>query len=251
MRVVQNKVEAAPMCPLGPVRAAAAAYGRLIDVPVSRSIRCRKVAFSAACCSKSCCKASTSPQCRCCSVLNCAGQRRTPRRACWPSGRSGSGCCRCGRSGACARTRPRLPPRSTSASASVPMACPEQVGPKRNGGERPSQTPLRRRSASRAAIQCLAGEVAQGGLVPRIECRRRRVESWLSDAQPLQVLDRSPHLAGVPRRPVVALWQTLNAGAPPHGDQLDCEMLRAVVLAQGKEPLRHCNRWKLVHGRIG
>lgn len=99
----------------------------------------------------------------------------------------------------------------------------------------------------------------------RIGCRRRRNEELeqlveaaevkvigrLSDAQPLEVLDRRPHLAGVPRRPVVALRQPLNPGAPSHGDQLDREMLRAVVLAQGQEPLRQGNRWKLVHARIG
>ena len=56
---------------------------------------------------------------------------------------------------------------------------------------------------------------------------RRGAAEWRSHA----ALDRGPHLAGVPRRLVVALGRPRNAGAPPHGDQLDREMLQAVVLA--------------------
>ena len=62
----------------------------------------------------------------------------------------------------------------------------------------------------------------------------------LSNAQVLQILDCGPHLASVPRRPVVAFRQSRNTGAAAHGDQLDHQMLRAVVLAQGQEPL--CQR---------
>ena len=65
----------------------------------------------------------------------------------------------------------------------------------------------------------------------------------------LQILDRGPHLTGVPRRPVVAFRQPWNTGAAAHGDQLDHQMLRAVVLAQGQEPLRQGDRRKLVHVR--
>ena len=71
----------------------------------------------------------------------------------------------------------------------------------------------------------------------------------LSDAQVLQILDRGPHLSSVPPRPVVVLRQPRNTGAPSHGDQLDHQMLRAVVLAQGQEPLRQGDRGKLVHAR--
>ena len=67
-------------------------------------------------------------------------------------------------------------------------------------------------------------------------------EPGLSDPQVLQILDRGPHLASVPRRPVVAFGQPLNTGAAAHGDQLDHQMLRAVVLAQGQEPLRQEDR---------
>ena len=251
------------MCPLGPVRAAAAVYGRLVDVPVSCSIRCRKVAFSAACRSKSCCKASTLPQCRCCSVLNCAenverlgvrvgragdlvqvvadagevaralaldlgcgGPRRRPRPCQWPA-RSRSGRKEMEERGHLRRPFGTDPPPERPSSAWRARW--------RRGVSAEDRLP--------ATSWRGAGATGRGG---RTQCI-----GHLSDAQPLQVLDRSPHLAGVPRRPVVALRQTLNAGAPPHGDQLDCEMLRAVVLAQGKEPLRHCSRWKLVHERIG
>ena len=71
----------------------------------------------------------------------------------------------------------------------------------------------------------------------------------LPDAQVLQILDRGPHLASVPRRPVVAFRQPRNTGAAAHGDQLDHQMLRAVVLAQAQEPLRQADRGKLAHTR--
>ena len=71
----------------------------------------------------------------------------------------------------------------------------------------------------------------------------------LSDPQVLQILDRGPHLDRVPRRPVVAFRQPRNTGAAAHGDQLDHQMLRAVVLAQGQEPLRQGDRGKLAHTR--
>ena len=107
---------------------------------------------------------------------------------------------------------------------------------------------LGHRSASRTVIQCLTDRRGAGrfraedqlqatsGRGAQADWSRRRKSRFgrLSDAQPLQVLDRRPHLAGVPRRPVVALRQPRNPGAPSHGDQLDREMLRAVVLAQGQ-----------------
>ena len=74
-------------------------------------------------------------------------------------------------------------------------------------------------------------------------------EPGLSDPQVLQILDRGPHLASVPRRPVVAFRQPLNTRAAAHGDQLDHQMLRAVVLAQGQKPLRQSDRGKLAHTR--
>ena len=76
--------------------------------------------------------------------------------------------------------------------------------------------------------------------------KRNRV---LSDAQVLQILDCGPHLPSVLRRPVVAFRQSRNTGAAAHGDQLDHQMVRAVVLAQGQEPLRQGDRGRLAHAR--
>ena len=138
-------------------------------------------------------------------------------------------------------------------------------------GSRPQMEERGRLRAPRAPVRLPNGHPVPDGPTWRreVSCRgstagdvgSRSSSSWsrrrksrfgrLSDAQPLQVLDRRPHLAGVPRRPVVALRQPRSPGAPSHGDQLDREMLRAVVVAQGQEPLRQGNRWKLVHARIG
>ena len=68
----------------------------------------------------------------------------------------------------------------------------------------------------------------------------RSCHNWpLSDAAlVLQVLDRGSHLVSVPRRPVVGFGQPRHPGIPAGGDQLDREMLRAVLVAQGQEPRR-------------
>ena len=71
----------------------------------------------------------------------------------------------------------------------------------------------------------------------------------LALADVLQILDRGPHLARVPRRPVVAFRQALQHRLRGHGDQLDHQMLRAVMLTQGQEPPRQGDRGKLAHTR--
>ena len=68
------------------------------------------------------------PRRACPASARCAGGRRSSRRrpsatrGCWPSGRSGSGCCRRGRFCRCARARPRPPARSRCGSAPWPAA---------------------------------------------------------------------------------------------------------------------------------
>ena len=70
-----------------------------------------------------------------------------------------------------------------------------------------------------------------------------------SDKQLLQVIDRGPHLLSVPRRPVVAPRQPRHAVVAACGDQPDRQTLRAVLLRQGQEPPRQCDRRKFVHAR--
>ena len=73
--------------------------------------------------------------------------------------------------------------------------------------------------------------------------------SGLAHAPLLHEVDGRVHLLCVPRRLVVAGRAFRYSCAAAHGDQTDCETLRAVVLAQGQEPLRQGDRRKLVHER--
>ena len=80
---------------------------------------------------------------------------RLSRRRCWPSGRSGSGCCRCARSAGCARAQPRPPGRSTSADAALARQSASSAGDTRAAAV----------TVRRSAISAPAGGF--GGLAPR------------------------------------------------------------------------------------
>ena len=67
----------------------------------------------------------------------------------------------------------------------------------------------------------------------------------LASALPLQVLDCGPHLVRVPRRPVVALWQSCQAGAPPCRDDADRQAFGPVLLAERQELRRQRDRRQL------